>query len=197
MLMSWPGGQKFTLTACQGIVSLNPMADDKDKDISARAGHDRYYWQTDGGPRGPLVHGPRSRIQKVKDRDIRRWLQASTWENPRWRFRFLEALQNFELPVPIMLAVLKATAPRLFNDKGLFDALDDSAGTGLINVILRKALTEDPLAQAKVVNAKVIEREPALPAITQGQLETIIPPSKPRKPKGSGPPLKPGEEIMP
>jgi len=170
------------------------MADDKA--IPPRAGHDRYYWQTDGGPRGPLVHGPRSRIQKVKERDIRRWLQASTWENPRWRFRFLDALQNGTLPPAIELAVIKATAPGVFNEKqGLLGEMGD-AYPGLITLLLRKALTEDPLAQAKVIDAKVITREPALPAITQGQLETIIPPSKPRKPKGSGPPLKPGEEVM-
>jgi hypothetical protein len=81
-------------------------------------------------------------------------------------------------------------------DQRLLDAVG-VAGVGLINLVLRKALTEDPLAEAKPVDGKVIEHEPALPALTAGQLETIVPPSRPRKPKGSGPPLKPGEEILP
>ena len=174
------------------MATIQTMSD-QPKDPRIR--HDKpYYWQDSDGPRGALVHG-RGRMQKVKEHDIRRWLQAGSWENPRFRFRFMEALQNLELPVPIMLWVLKATAPGLDNEKGLLAALD-GAGVGLINLVLRKALTEDPLAAAKPVNATVIEREPALPALTQGQLETIVPPSRPRKPKGSGPPLKPNEEVM-
>ena len=72
-------------------------------------------------------------------------------------------------------------------------------GAGLINVVLRRPLTDDPLADAKQV-VTVRERSPqerALPPLTAPQVASIIPPSRPaKKPTASGPPLKPGEEVM-
>jgi hypothetical protein len=76
-------------------------------------------------------------------------------------------------------------------DQRLMDAMKAAAGQGLITLILRKSLTEDPLTQPKPIEGKVIEAKTIEPRAS------IVPPSRPkRKPAGSGPPLQPGEEEL-
>lgn len=132
-------------------------------------------------------------IQRRRLMDARTWCQDSTLGNVRYRYRIKEGLQLGTLHPSIEKTVLEIAygQPNQI-DKRLLDAIG-TAGAGLITLLLRKPLTEDPLATAKVIeHGPQAAEAPALAA-----QESIIPPSKPRKPKGSGPPLRPGEEILP
>lgn len=121
----------------------------------------------------------------------RRWAQNATILSPKYREKRAQELEDGTLHPMIHKAILEIAG--FVIPKGSPD-LGDGA-MGLINFLMRHPLTEDPLAQAKPVEGgKVIEHEPLpLPA---GQPASIVPPSRPRKPKGSGPPLKPGETVM-
>lgn len=142
-------------------------------------------------PRSPDARNKRrQKLMQAVD-----FCQSIAFDNSKVRDRYFAGMETGTLPVPIERAVLEIAYGRPQGiDKRLLDALGD--GAGLITILLRRPLSEDPLANAKqVVDGKVIERE-ALP-LPAGQSPTIIPPSRPRKPRGSGPPLKPGEEILP
>jgi hypothetical protein len=80
-------------------------------------------------------------------------------------------------------------------DERLKDAL---GATGLIHMLLRKNLTVDPLEEPKPVGSgstAVVEPVLEVPAIESRP--SIVPPSRPAKKRaGTGPPLKPGEEVM-
>jgi hypothetical protein len=128
------------------------------------------------------------------------WCQRATLENPRYKYRIQEGLQTGTLHPSIEKAILDIGwgKPQTL-DQRLLDAVGAAAGAGLITLLLRRPLTEDPLADPRRVDGTVLEhapQEPALPALTAGQVASIIPPSRPRKPRGSGPPLKLTEEIM-
>jgi hypothetical protein len=81
-------------------------------------------------------------------------------------------------------------------DERLKDAL--GAGAGLFTLLLRKSLTTDPLAEARPVGAgSTAGVEPVLEVPALEARPSIVPPSRPsKKVRGTGPPLKPGEEAM-
>lgn len=55
-----------------------------------------------------------------------------------------------------------------------------------------------PKYRKAVLLEAVAERLSAPPVITAGQIQSVIPPSRPaRKPKSTAPPLRPGEEVLP
>ncbi len=79
-------------------------------------------------------------------------------------------------------------------DKRPLVALEVEAGRGLIQMLLRRPLTEDPLPPIKEVEAKVIEQIPKGPVVPR---TSIIPTSRPaERHVRKAPPLKPGEEVM-
>jgi hypothetical protein len=104
-------------------------------------------------------------------------------ENPKYRIRIRDGLQPDTLNPAIERAILDLGygKPQTL-DKRLLDAL--GATSRGLTMLLRKPLTEDPLAEAKQVAAKVIIDQPkqeeagppALPARA-----SIVPPSRPKR----------------
>lgn len=136
----------------------------------------------------------RSRLLAAQD-----WAQQATLENPRYRYRVKEGLQQGTLHPSIEKAILDIAwgKPQTL-DKRLLDAL--GAGSRGLTLLLRKALTEDPLAEPKPVAAKVIidqppqEQSPAQPALTPRA--SIVPPARPSKRAQGKAVLRPGEEEL-
>jgi hypothetical protein len=113
----------------------------------------------------------------------------ATLGNPRYRFRIAQALEAGTLPPQLEQHFLE----RAYGKTEAPSKEKSRAAVGrLINLMLRKDIREDPLGEAKVIEAKEIERAPI-----KG---TIVPPSRPhKKPKpivSTAPPLKPGESPM-
>jgi hypothetical protein len=111
------------------------------------------------------------------------WCQQATLENPRYKFRIKEGLQLGTLHPSIEKAVLDIAwgKPQTI-DKRLLDALG-STGRGL-TMLLRKALTVDPLAEPKTVEGRVVidqpkQEESVLPALPARA--SIVPPSRPKR----------------
>jgi len=116
----------------------------------------------------------------------RKFSQNSTLFSPKYRERISKGLED---------GTLNPMIEKVFLDMARWthkNMVDWDGAVGLLNFLTRIPITEDPLAEAKPVEGKVIESLP-LPA---WQPVSIVPPSRPKKPKGSGPPLKPGEEIL-
>ena len=133
------------------------------------------------------------RAKSLRRSELQEFFHNSTFGNIRYRYRIALALQDGTINPMLEAKIWDAGYPEAFREKrGVMLELDDQH-PGILMMLLRKPLTEDPLAEAKPVAATVIEREPlSLPA---GQV-SIVPPSRPRKVRGSGPPLKPTEGVM-
>lgn len=161
-----------------------------------RRRHDKpHTWHPAQGPRGPKLPAQTAIVSK---KELRLLLDGMTFGCLPYRTRIKKALEDGTLPPVLELAIWEATYPA-FRQRRRTDLTDLVEGMGgLINMVMRRPLNEDPLAQAKPVDAKVVQDgAPILPALTAGQIQSVIPPSKPRKPTGRGAPLKPGEEAMP
>lgn len=131
--------------------------------------------------------------RKLTRRDAREFANKCCFGNPKYRFRVFMAAQEGTLH-PILEAKLWDIAG--YFPKGKTD-LSDEVGRGLLNFILRRPLTEDPLAEAKPVGSSS-----TLPELPAGQPDpepraSIVPPARPKKRVGTGPPLALGEEVLP
>ncbi len=149
---------------------------------------------------------PARRLSPTAERNARRrklldaqtFAQDISFGNPRVRYRYREGMQQGTLPVPLERAVLDIAYGRPQTlDKRLLDAIGAEAGRGLINLLLRRDLRDDPLEDAKPVGSgTTLEQELQDPVLEPRP--SIVPPARPRQKKivGTGAPLKPGEEIM-
>ncbi len=129
---------------------------------------------------------------KMNVREAREWAQKATFGNPRYRYRVYMALQDGTLNPMIEKAILDMGG--FIPKDGKRDPMAEEA-RGLINLLLRKSLNIDPLAEAKPIGASSTALEPEPPALEPRA--SIIPPSRPKRTKGTAPPLRPGEEVMP
>lgn len=131
--------------------------------------------------------------------DAQKFAQDISFGNPKVRYRYREGMQLGTLPVPIERAVLDIAYGRPASiDKRLLEAIERGAGAGLINMLLRKNLNVDPLVEALPVGSgSTAAVEPVLEVPAIESRPSIVPPSRPSKKRaGTGPPLKPGEEVM-
>ncbi len=148
---------------------------------------------------GAEVDGPSDRkrgpnrmtdsTRRIEIREARAFARSATFGNPRYRWRIREAAQNRTLHPMLEKALWEMGGYLPKGNKP--DGIEVEAARGLIQMLLRRPLSEDPLEQAKPVSATVIERQP--PAIPQA---SIVPPARPKRVRGTAPPLKPGEEVM-
>ena len=132
--------------------------------------------------------------RKVEIREARAWCRRVAWGNPRWRFRNAQGMQAGTLNPSIERAILDASEVMPKNTRR--DDLAEGV-KGLFTLLLRKNLSEDPLAEPappKPVEGRVIidappQERPALPPRA-----SIVPPSRPKR-VGKGV-LKAGDEEL-
>ncbi len=122
----------------------------------------------------------RQRLLSAQD-----WCQQVTLENPRYRFRIQSGLQDGSLHPSIEKAILDLGYGRPQTlDKRLLDALG-ATHRGLFTLLLRKPLTEDPLAEPKQVGAgTTIEQPPQEPPAALPLRQSIVPPARPKRTQG-------------
>jgi len=113
------------------------------------------------------------------------WCQRVTLENPKYRFRIRDGLQTGTLNPAIERAILDLGYGRPQTlDKRLLDALG-ATHRGLFTLLLRKPLTEDPLAEPKQVGAgTTIEQPPQEPPAALPPRQSIVPPARPKRTQG-------------
>jgi hypothetical protein len=131
--------------------------------------------------------------------EAQRFAQDISFGDPKVRYRYRDGMRMGTLPVPLERAVLDIAYGRPASlDKRLLEALGRGAGEGLFTLLLRKSLTVDPLAEARPVGAgSTAGVEPVLEVPALEARPSIVPPARPsKKVRGTGPPLKPGEEAM-
>ncbi len=141
------------------------------------------------GPRGAYLTRRKLRIREAQE-----WADKATLGNPKYRFRLWNGLQDGTLNPMIEKTILELAYGKAQTTADILKALGND-GVGLINLLLRKALTVDPLTEAKPIGAGSTEAIEATAEPIEPR-PSIVPPSRPKKPKGTGPPLGPGEEIM-
>ncbi len=154
---------------------------------------------------GPVeVDGPSTRRRgpnkltsqsKMAIRDARDFFQKATIYNPKWRWRTFMAIQDGTINPTLERAALEIA--RFFPKGGKVDDLTE-AMRGM-TILLRKSLSEDPLAEPKKVgeSSTVIEhpaQEPPVPAALPPR-SSIVPPARPKRTQGKAT-LKPGEEEL-
>ena len=130
--------------------------------------------------------------RKVEIREARAWSRRVAWGNPRWRFRIAQGMQNGTLNPSIERAILDASEVMPKNTRR--DDLAEGV-KGLFTLLLRKNLSEDPLAELpappKPIGAGTVVIEEEKPRAPRA---SIVPPSRPKR-VGKGT-LKPGEEEL-
>lgn len=121
------------------------------------------------------------------------WAMRVTWNNPRYRLSVAMDLQNNTLNPMLTKAIWDMTGAIPKGNKG--ELLADAV-RGL-TVLLRKPLSEDPLAKAKTIEVKatVVEGQP--PAATEALVPrpSIVPPARPKRTQGKAT-LRPDEEEL-
>lgn len=130
--------------------------------------------------------------RKWEIRQARVYARNFTMNNPRYRWRIQQALQNGTLHPMLERAFLEMG--EFMPKNGKRDDLSERT-MGLFNVLLRKALNVDPLAAAKPVEASIIIEHPEQEKPILEPRPSIIPPSRPRRQGTAN--LKPGEEELP
>jgi hypothetical protein len=131
--------------------------------------------------------------------DAQDFAQEISFLDPKVRFRYRLGMRDGSLHPSIEKALLDIAwgKPQAL-DKRLLDALG-ATHRGLFTLLLRKPLTEDPLAEPKPVQARVIidqpKQEEAVPTALPAR-PSIIPPSRPSKRQQGKATLKPGEEEL-
>jgi hypothetical protein len=131
-------------------------------------------------PRTVQRNSRRQRLMAVQN-----FCQQVTFDNPAYRDRIKAGLERGTLHPSIEKAVLEIGYGRSQTlDQRLREPVRSGAERpGLFNVILRRPLTEDPLAP-KQIEAKAIETKPLEEVV---ELATIVPPPTPNRLRRSGP----------
>jgi hypothetical protein len=136
--------------------------------------------------------GLMNRQRKVDILEARDWANRVTFKNPKYRFRIWEALQNGTLNPILERAIweMAGVIPKGNKADNLADAVRG------LTMLLRKPLSEDPLATAKQVEARVVIEQPAQePTAALPPRSSIVPPARPKRTQGKAT-LKPGEEEL-
>jgi hypothetical protein len=135
--------------------------------------------------------GLRNRQRKVDQMEAQDWAMRVTWKNPNYRLNIAIELQNNTLNPMLTKAIWDMTGAIPKGSKG--ELLADAV-RGL-TMLLRKPLSEDPLARAKPIEVKatVVDQ----PAETEALVPrpSIVPPARPRRTQGKAT-LRPGEEEL-
>lgn len=155
---------------------------------------------------GPVeVDGPSTRRRgvgvmntrrKVEIREAREWARRC-FNNPKYRFRIFMAMQDGTLNPMLEKAMweMGELMPRGTKRDDLAEGV-----RGLFTLLLRKKLSEDPLAEPAPppkpigAGAVVIDQPPQPEEKPRAPRASIVPPSRPKR-VGKGT-LKPGEEEL-
>ena len=140
------------------------------------------------GTRGHYMTSRRKQLNQARD-----WAFNATLGDPKVRWRYSMGLKAGTLPPKIELYLLELGSGKPDNQSKRLLALlaTVSEGQGLITMLTRRPMGEDPLAAPpapKQIEATIIETTPIR--------ESIVPPAKPKRKKSTAPPLQPGEEEM-
>ena len=144
----------------------------------------------DGPSTRPRGLGLMNKQRKVDILEARDWAMRIVWKNPKVRFRLQQAVQEGTLNPMLERALWDMTG--VMPKGGKADTLADAVRG--VTILLRKALTVDPLAEPKQVGSGSTLEQP--PQAELPPRASIIPPARPRRTQQGKGTLKPGEEEL-
>lgn len=138
--------------------------------------------------------GLMNRNRKVEIREARAWARRASFLNPKYRFRIFMALQEGTLNPMLEKAIweMGELMPKGTKRDDLAEGV-----RGLFTLLLRRNLSEDPLAEPKKVEGRVVIDQPEQePRAALPPRASIVPPSRPSKRTQGKATLRPGEEEL-